>query len=449
MKVFIKTYGCQMNIRDSEAMAGMLKNAGHEMVDHESKADLLLFNTCSVREAAENKAIGKIGFMQKLKKNNPNLIIGVMGCMAQSKGDELFARLPHLDFVLGTGQLHKLLETIENLEEERKQLLLTTESNEVLTQMGVHYNNGDESDFCNYSSFIAITRGCNRFCSYCIVPYVRGREISRTIEDVVAEAKDLVANGTREITLLGQNVAAFGLGGNVNPPAEGVSPFADLLIELNKIEGLERIRFTSPYVSYFNDKLIQAMADCKKVCHNVHLPLQSGSNRILKLMNRQYTREMYLEKVAKMRSLMPDITFSTDIIVGFPGETEEDFLETKTLMEEVGYDNAYIFKYSPRKGTKAAAMADQIPQEVKENRNQVLLQVLRETVERDIKKLVGTTQELLVEGVTKTNKERFFGKTSTAWVVNFVPNENTKVGDIVKVHINQANRVTAVGELIS
>ncbi|MBR7127873.1 MAG: tRNA (N6-isopentenyl adenosine(37)-C2)-methylthiotransferase MiaB [Lentisphaeria bacterium] len=448
MKVFIKTYGCQMNIRDSEAIAGMLKNANYEIVDHESKADILLFNTCSVREAAENKAIGKVGFMRKLKKDKPHLIIGILGCMAQSKGDELFERLPHLDFVLGTGQLHKLLDTVNSLVEERKQMLLTAECNDVLTQMGVHYNDGDTSNFSNYSSFIAITRGCNRFCSYCIVPYVRGREISRTIEDVVAEAQELVASGTKEITLLGQNVAAFGLGGNVNPPEEGISPFADLLVELNKIEGLERIRFTSPYVSYFNDKLIQTMADCKKICHNIHLPMQSGSNRILKLMNRQYTREMYLEKVAKMRALMPDITFSTDIIVGFPGETEEDFMMTKTLMEEVGYDNAYIFKYSPRKGTKAAAMDDQISQEIKEERNQILLQVLRKQVESDIKKLLGTTQELLVEGVTKTNKDRFFGKTDTSWVVNFVPNAETKVGDIVKVKITQANAVTAVGELV-
>ena len=448
MKVFIKTYGCQMNIRDSEAIAGMLKNANYEIVDHESKADILLFNTCSVREAAENKAIGKVGFMRKLKKDKPHLIIGILGCMAQSKGDELFERLPHLDFVLGTGQLHKLLDTVNSLVEERKQMLLTAECNDVLTQMGVHYNDGDTSNFSNYSSFIAITRGCNRFCSYCIVPYVRGREISRTIEDVVAEARELVASGTKEITLLGQNVAAFGLGGNVNPPEEGISPFADLLVELNKIEGLERIRFTSPYVSYFNDKLIQTMADCKKICHNIHLPMQSGSNRILKLMNRQYTREMYLEKVAKMRALMPDITFSTDIIVGFPGETEEDFMMTKTLMEEVGYDNAYIFKYSPRKGTKAAAMDDQISQEIKEERNQILLQVLRKQVESDIKKLLGTTQELLVEGVTKTNKDRFFGKTDTSWVVNFIPNADTKVGDIVKVKITQANAVTAVGELV-
>ncbi len=448
MKVFIKTYGCQMNIRDSEAIAGMLKNANYEIVDHESKADILLFNTCSVREAAENKAIGKVGFMRKLKKDKPHLIIGILGCMAQSKGDELFERLPHLDFVLGTGQLHKLLDTVNSLVEERKQMLLTAECNDVLTQMGVHYNDGDTSNFSNYSSFIAITRGCNRFCSYCIVPYVRGREISRTIEDVVAEARELVASGTKEITLLGQNVAAFGLGGNVNPPEEGISPFADLLVELNKIEGLERIRFTSPYVSYFNDKLIQTMADCKKICHNIHLPMQSGSNRILKLMNRQYTREMYLEKVAKMRALMPDITFSTDIIVGFPRETEEDFMMTKTLMEEVGYDNAYIFKYSPRKGTKAAAMDDQISQEIKEERNQILLQVLRKQVESDIKKLLGTTQELLVEGVTKTNKDRFFGKTDTSWVVNFVPNAETKVGDIVKVKITQANAVTAVGELV-
>lgn len=435
-----------MNIRDSEAIAGMLSQAGHTMVDHEAKADILLFNTCSVREAAENKAIGKIGFMRKLKKKKPDLIIGVLGCMAQSKGDELFEALPHLDFVLGTGQLHKLVEIVDQLGEEKKHLSLTAESNDVLTQMGVHYNSEEESDFSNYSSFIAVSRGCNRFCSYCIVPYVRGREVSRTIDDVLEEARELVANGSKEITLLGQNVASFGLDGNINPPPEGVSPFADLLIEMNKIEGLERIKFTSPYVSYFNDKLISAMASCEKFCHNLHLPMQSGSNRILEAMNRQYTRESYLEKARKIRSAIPDITFSTDIIVGFPGETDEDFLETKDLMEQVGFDNAYIFKYSSRKGTKAALMEDQISQELKEERNQVLLAVLRKNVENDIKKLVGTTQKILVEGVTKTNKNRFQGKTSTAWVVNFEPKSTTKVGDIIDVKITRANSVTVVGE---
>ncbi len=444
MKVFIKTYGCQMNMRDSEAMAGMLAKRGYEITDHENKADIILFNTCSVREQAEKKAIGKLGFMSKIKKNRPHTVIGVMGCMAQNKKDELLKTVPHLDFVLGTGQLHKLPEVLENILQERQKLSLTDQSEEVLDEMGVHYI--DKNTVNPYSAFIAITRGCNRFCSYCIVPYVRGREISRSISDVMQEARELVASGVKEIMLLGQNVAAFGLNGDTRPPQEGISPFADLLYEMNSIDGLERIRFTSPYVSYFNDKLIKAMADCSKVCHNVHLPLQSGSNRILKAMNRQYTAESYYEKVLAMREAVPDITFSTDVIVGFPGETEEDFEATRSLFAKVGYTNGFIFKYSPREGTKAAVMPDQIPQKVKEERNQILLALLTEQTNCEISKLTGTVQEVLVEGPSRTDSKRLCGRTSTSWVVNFDPLEGTKPGDVVKVRIIRPASVTLIGE---
>ena len=447
MKVFIKTYGCQMNMRDSEAMAGMLAAKGYEIVDHENKADILLFNTCSVREQAEKKAIGKLGFMSKIKKKRPETIIGVMGCMAQNKKEELLSSIPHLDFVLGTGQLHKLPDVLEDLQKKRQRLLLTEQSEDVLTGMGVHYT--DNNTVNPYSAFIAVTRGCNRFCSYCIVPYVRGREISRTIDDVMLEARQLVDSGVKEIMLLGQNVAAFGLNGDTRPPQEGVSPFADLLYEMNEIKGLERIRFTSPYVSYFNNKLIRAMAECYKVCHNVHLPLQSGSDRILKAMNRQYTAESYYEKVLAMREAIPDITFSTDVIVGFPGETEEDFEATRSLFAKVGYTNGFIFKYSPREGTKAAVMPDQIPQSVKEERNQILLALLEEQTNREISKLSGTVQEVLVEGAARTNKNQLTGRTSTSWVVNFTPQQGTKPGDLVQVRIIRPANVTLVGEEIA
>ncbi|MFA7231312.1 MAG: tRNA (N6-isopentenyl adenosine(37)-C2)-methylthiotransferase MiaB [Victivallaceae bacterium] len=442
MKIFIKTYGCQMNERDSEALAGMMVNAGHSIVDHEANADVLIFNTCSVRDQAERKAIGKIGFMKKLKKTNPNLIIGVMGCMAQNRGEELFKELPHLDFVIGTGQLHTLPEIVDSIREERQQLSRLEEGGEVLHEMGAHYSAATVNPLYAY---IAITRGCNRFCSYCIVPYVRGREVSREIPDIVAEARQLVADGVKEIMLLGQNVAAFGLNGDVNPPPEGLSPFADLLTELNKIDGLRRLRFTSPYPSYFNDKLIDAIVTLEKVCNNVHLPLQSGSDRVLKLMNRQYTAEKYLSIVNKLKSKIPEVTFSTDIIVGFPGETEEDFICTRNVMNEVGYDNAFIFKYSPRQGTKAAGMAEQVSQEDKERRHQLLLDDLeKKTIEHNAA-LVGSVQQILVEGPSKRNPKRWAGKTSNSRMVIFSPEPGVIPGQLLNVKIARATAVSLFG----
>jgi tRNA-2-methylthio-N6-dimethylallyladenosine synthase len=445
VKVFIKTYGCQMNERDSEAVAGMLTKCGHSLVAHENDADILIFNTCSVREQAERKAIGKIGFMKKLKLKNPDLIIGIMGCMAQNLGEELFNKLPHIDFIIGTGQLHKLPEVIASILDEKQQLALLDGGRDVLTSMGTHHQMTKTREF---QAYIAVTRGCNRFCSYCIVPHVRGREISREIGDVVTEAEELVSQGIKEIMLLGQNVAAFGLGGNTNPPPEGVSPFADLLTELNKIDGLERIRFVSPYPSYFNDKLINTMGKLEKVCHNLHLPLQSGSDRILKKMNRQYTAKQYLEIAGKLRRAMPDITFSTDIIVGFPGETEEDFNATHEMMKTVGYDNAYIFKYSPRSGTPAAEMPDQVPQKIKENRNQILLKELETYNTEHNKSYIDSVQEVLVEGPSRRNSKRWTGKTGTFKVVVFEPSENIRKGQLVKVKINRTTPATLFGELV-
>jgi tRNA-2-methylthio-N6-dimethylallyladenosine synthase len=445
VKVFIKTYGCQMNERDSEAIAGMLAERGYSIVEQESDADILIFNTCSVREQAERKAVGKIGIMKKLKKRKPDLIIGAMGCMAQNLGDKLLKDLPHLDFVIGTGQLHKLPEVLKSIIEERKQLSLLTGGKEVLTSMGTHYQMPNAK---KHMAYIAVTRGCNRFCSYCIVPHVRGREISREIDDVVAEAKELVGNGVREIMLLGQNVAAFGLGGDTNPPPEGVSPFADLLVELNKIEGLCRIRFVSPYPSYFNDKLINTLGTLDKVCHNIHLPLQSGSDRILKKMNRQYTAEKYLEIVNKLRKSMPDVTFSTDIIIGFPGERDEDFNATHEMMKKVGYMNAFIFKYSPRSGTPAADMEDQVPQEVKEERNQILLKELGAYTTKHNADYVGSVQEILVEGPSRRNKKRWAGKNDAFQVAIFDPAPDTESGQLVKVKINRSTSASLFGELV-
>jgi len=431
-----------MNERDSEAGGAMLAERGHELVTNENEADVLIFNTCSVRDQAERKAIGKIGFMKKLKKTRPELIIGVMGCMAQNRGEDLFRELPHIDFVIGTGQLHKLPDIVESIAEERSaQVALLDPDNAVLTGMGAHCQN---SIFAS----IAITRGCNRFCTYCIVPYVRGREISRDIADIVAEAQELVDGGTREIMLLGQNVAAFGLDGNINPPPPDHSPFAELLEELVKIEALKRIRFTSPYPSYFNDRLIATIAANPKICRNIHLPVQSGSDRILKAMNRNYTAEQYRNIAAKLLDKMPDLTFSTDVIVGFPGETEEDFNATRSLLNEIGFDNAYIFKYSPRSGTAAFKLDDDVPQAIKEERNQILLKDLAERSAKFNIKLNGSVQEVLVEGVSKRNTERWSGKTTNSKTVIFTPSDGIKPGDLIKVKINRVTAVSLFGEIV-
>ncbi len=433
-----------MNERDSEACAGALAARGFEIIDNENDADVIIFNTCSVRDQAERKAVGKIGIMKRLKREKPDLIIGLMGCMAQNRGEELMATIPHLDFTIGTGQLHRLTEILEKFIEDRQRNIDVREGKEVLDGMGQHFPALGNSVFAQ----IAVTRGCNRFCSYCIVPHVRGREISREPKDIVAEAEQLVANGAKEIMLLGQNVAAFGLGGDTSPPPPDVSPFADLLTNLNAVPGLERIRFTSPYPSYFSDKLIDAVASLPKVCKNIHLPLQSGSDRILKAMNRQYTAEKYLEIVGKLKSKIPDITFSTDIIVGFPGETQEDFNATRDVMNEVAFDNAFIFKYSPRTGTSAAKMDDQVPKEVKEERNQILLADLKDRTKDHNAKYIGKTVEVLVEGPSKRNAARWSGRTSNSKMTIFEPPANIKPGDIVMVKINRTTPVSLFGQIV-
>jgi len=441
MKIFIKTYGCQMNERDSEAIGALLKSSGHTLVDNEHDADVLLFNTCSVRDAAERKAKGKIGYMKKLKLRKPDLIIGVMGCMAQRLGDQLLAELPHLDFVLGTGQLHRAPEAIAEIAARRKRFAAIDVAPEEIDMLGAH-------DSTSWSAQIAITRGCNRFCSYCIVPYVRGREASRSLESILTEARSLADAGVKEILLLGQNVAAYGLNGDIRPPAANHSPFAELLEALNEIPGLERIRYTSPYVSYFNDRLIETLAKCRKVCHNIHLPLQSGSDRILQAMNRQYTAQSYLEKVAQLRNAIGDLTFSTDVIVGFPGEEESDFALTRDLMNEVGFEQAFIFKYSPRPGAKSALLTDTVSEEEKLRRNNILLDDLQNRISTKLATLVGSVQEVLCEGVSARNESRWTGRTGTNFVVHFEPDATVVPGAVRQVKITRSGGVSLFGELI-
>ena len=444
----IRTYGCQMNARDSEAVAAVLTAEGLVDATSEAEADVLLFNTCSVREQAERKALGKIGGLKKLKSKRPDIIIGVFGCMAQRLERELLDKMPHVDFVIGTDRLADLPNILEKVIGEHARIAEVSTSNadsslEAMDGRLIPEDIADSSLF----AYIAIMRGCNRFCSYCIVPYVRGREKSRKPAKIVEEAAKLARNGVREITLLGQNVAAYGLDGRLTAE-KNESPFAELLEMLSEIDDLERIRFISPHPAFFSDKLIDAIATIPKVCDNVHLPMQSGSDKILKAMNRGYTSSDYLTIAAKLRERSPGITFSTDVIIGFPGETEEDFQKTRKVFNTVEFDNAYIFKYSPREGTKAAKLADSVPTSVKEERNQILLEDLKRVTIKRNERLVGTKVSVLVDGVSKRNASRWSGRTSSNKVVVFTPTPETTRGDIIELVVEKATSSTLFANIL-
>lgn len=433
-----------MNERDSEAIAQSLIENNFSSVDNEEDADIILFNTCSVRDKAERKAMGKIGIMSRLKKKKPSLIIGVFGCMAQSKQDKIQKKYEHVDLVVGTDQLHRIPKLISEITEKRRKILeVEIAGSEIMGKLRGHTPG-------EISAYISIMRGCNHFCSYCIVPYTRGREKSRSIADIIDEIKKVVDHGAKEIFLLGQNVNAYGIieakkGKTYNC---GMSPFADLLEAISKIPDVKRIRFTSPHPKYFNNLFIDTVAALPKVCNSFHIPLQSGSNRILKLMNRGYTAEEFINWTEKMLAQMPDATFSTDIIVGFPGETDEDFLRTREVMNKVGFDNAYIFKYSPRKDTPAATMPNQVDTETKKNRNQILLKDLSEGVMKKNEKYLETIQEVLVKGRSKRNAERWSGRTATNKIVIFTPSPTLSCGDIIEVKINRITASSLFGRII-
>jgi tRNA-2-methylthio-N6-dimethylallyladenosine synthase len=439
LKFHLRTYGCQMNERDTEAVAALLTAAGHVPVDGEEEADILLFNTCSVRDQAERKAVGKIGLMARRKRDNPALVIGVLGCMAQRRGRDLLASLPHVDFVLGTDQAHRIAEVVAEVLENRLSQVLTDADPAMLLTLG------ERSPGARVNAHVAIMRGCNRFCSYCIVPYVRGREKSRPAESIVDEVRGLAAAGVREVLLLGQNVAAYGLEEGASPVPDR-SPFADLLARLDGVPGLARIRFTSPHPAYFNVPLIDAVAALPKVCEGIHLPLQSGSDRILGAMNRHYTPAQYREVVDRLKARVPGIAFSTDVIVGFPGETDDDFRATRDLMNEVGFGNAFIFKYSPRSGTRAADLLDDVPLAVKEERNQILLADLKVRTAQGNRAEIGAVREVLVEGTSKRNPQRWCGRTRTNQVVVFSPPPDIAPGDLLAVRISHATAMTLYGE---
>ena len=362
-RVYIKTYGCQMNERDSEAVAALLRDRGYSMTGSECDADVILLNTCSVRDLAEQKAIGKMNSLAHLKKRRPELVLGYMGCMAQSRGADLLDN-PAVNLVVGTQKFHRVADYLDQVLETRE-LATPFRVCDVAEEAGsestirdhVIGTNGDRP----VTAFVSIMQGCDMYCTFCIVPYTRGTERSRSIPEIVDEVRQLVATGVKEVTLLGQIVSSYG---------RKKSEFVKLLVAVNDVPGLERIRFTSPHPKGFGDDLVQAYRDVPKLCEHAHLPVQSGSNRILKAMNRGYSRESYLRIVEKLRAAQPKISITTDIIVGFPGETDEDFEQTAALMREVRFDQGYIFKYSPRRDTPAAAMTGQRDDDVKEARNQ-------------------------------------------------------------------------------
>lgn len=440
----IRTYGCQMNERDSEALGCLLEDYGYRAAPSEAVADIILLNTCSVREAAESKALGKAGILVRLKRRNPDLIIGVIGCMAQNHGAELLERLPHVDLVVGTDRLHRLPEILADVAAGHRGQVHVEAGTEILGALRGHKES-------SASAFVSVMRGCNQFCTYCIVPYVRGREKSRAVEEIRDEVQGLADRGTREIFLLGQNVTAYGvaearkLGGF---DIERDCPFAELLGVIAEVPGVERIRFTSPHPRFMNDAFVEAVAGIPQVCEAFHVPLQSGSDRILKAMHRGYDSARYRAIIEKLRDRVPQCSLSTDVIVGFPGETDADFAATRQLMNDVGFDMAYVFKYSPRRGTKSAMFADDVPISVKEERNQVLLSDLESRALERNQRFVGTDLEVMVDGTSRRNEARWSGRSRENKLCHFEPETGVSRGDFVMFRVERATASSLLGHLV-
>jgi tRNA-2-methylthio-N6-dimethylallyladenosine synthase len=432
-----------MNERDSEAVAAQLVAKGYSLAPSEKTADVILLNTCSVRDFAEQKAIGKMqNLAADVRKNRPNVVLGFMGCMAQSRGQELIDKLPDVDLVIGTQKFHHTADYLEEiLSGARKKIVNVAAEEKSEATIREHLLNGSAKT--SVSAFVSIMQGCNQYCTFCIVPYTRGEERSRTIPDIVVECRELVSCGVKEITLLGQIVTSFGK--RDIPNQNGKSAFVQLLDAVHEIEGLERIRFTSPHPKGYGDDLIDAYARLPKLCESAHIPVQSGSNRVLKLMHRGYTREKFLGIIKKLRAAKPEIGITTDIIVGFPGETEQDFEETLSLAREVQFDNAYIFKYSQRRDTPAADMPDQVPQKIREERNQRLLETINEIGARKYENFIGRLTQILVEGPSKKNAARMSGRTRCNKIVLFDGTERHR-GQIMELKITRTGSFTLYGD---
>lgn len=425
-------YGCQMNVSDAERMAGQLASIGYEPTEAMGEADLILINTCCVRESAEDRVYGKIGEIKHLKEQNPALIFGITGCMAQKEGEVLIRRAPHIDFVLGTNKVHELTHVVQEIEAERGHVVdVQFAETELPEGMPVTRQN-------KFSVWVPIMYGCNNFCTYCIVPYVRGRERSRRPEEVVAEVREAVRQGAKEVTLLGQNVNSYG-------KDHKRADFADLLKMVDEVPGIERVRFMTSHPKDLSDKLIETIRAGKHICEHIHLPVQHGSNRILRAMHRIYTVEDYRALVARIRAALPTVSLTTDLIVGFPGETEEDFSELLAFLREIRYDSAYTFLYSKRSGTPAATMDGQVPEKVKHERLERLMAVQDAISREKNEALLGTEAEVLVEGPSKHDAAVWNGRTRTNKLVLF-PHGEEQPGDLVRVKITQPQTWVLKGE---
>jgi tRNA-2-methylthio-N6-dimethylallyladenosine synthase len=464
-KFFIKTYGCQMNERDSEQVAHSLVARGYERVAHEAEADVVLLNTCSVRDMADQKALGKMGMLGRMAKERPHVVFGFLGCMAQARGESLLKNLPHVDLVVGTQKFHRVADYVEELVPKKTAHPAgitdpgdSRMDDPRLSIVDVAEEAGSQSTIRDQqllprqaTAFVSIMQGCNMHCTFCIVPQTRGAERSRSIDEIVGEVRDLVTRGVKEVTLLGQIVNLYGRHEFPAVPVAGggdpglrKSPFVQLLEAVHAIDGLERLRFTSPHPIGFRDDLIDAISRLPKLVEHVHLPLQSGSNKILKAMHRAYTAEKYVDLVRRIRHARDGIAITTDIIVGFPGETEIDYKQTRDLVEQIQFDNAFVFRYSPRRDTPAAAMPEQIGEHVKEERNQDLLQIVNESTRRAGERLVGHDVEVLCEGPSKTNPARLMGRTRTNKIVVFEGEEGLS-GELVNVRVQHANGFSLYG----
>ena len=430
----VTTFGCQMNAHDSERMKGMLESLGYEEAGERSAADLILFNTCSIRESADNRFLAHLGEAKRLKSEDPARVVGVGGCWAQSVKEEVFERFPFVDVAFGPGQIHRLAEFLT-------QDSLTAQGYFEFEDFAGHLPAKREREF---QGWVQISVGCNCACAYCIVPQTRGREVSRNPAELIAEIEELAADGVREVTLLGQNVNSYG---RDLPKAERIT-FAELLTRLDAVDGIERIRYTSPHPKDMREDVIRAHAELRSLCEHIHLPLQSGSSRILKAMRRTYNRERYLDRVAQIREHVPDCALTTDIIVGFPGETEEDFAQTLDVVDQVGYDGAFTFVFSPRRGTQAATLPDQLPHSVKRERMERLVELVQRRARERAQRFVGRAVEVLVEGPSRTDPSRLRGRNSHNKTVNF---EGTaEPGELVEVEIEAATSTTLSGhELLS
>ncbi len=457
-KIYLKTYGCQMNERDSEQVARALLARGHEMTSREAEADVVLLNTCSVRDQAEQKALGKMGMRiaaDRSQRRAVPVVYGFLGCMAQSRGAQLLQDAPGVDLVVGTQKFHRVADHVEETLARKRAAVLEPLRRDDLRAaiVDVAAEAGSQGTIRDHllkpgqaTAFVSIMQGCNMHCTFCIVPSTRGVERARAMEEIVAEVRGLVASGVKEVTLLGQIVNLYGRH-EFPKSAVGRSPFVQLLDAVHAVEGLERLRFTSPHPIGFRGDLVEAFARLPKLCEHVHLPLQSGSDRILRAMHRPYTTAKYERLVADLRAARPGIAITTDIIVGFPGETEEDYAQTRELAERVGFDNAFIFRYSPRRDTPAATMEGQLPEEVKEARNQDLLSVINEHTRRLHAAHVGQRVEILCEGPSKTNARRLSGRMRTNKIVVFAsPQPERHVGELVSVDIVESSGFTLYGE---